>query len=49
MHEHIVESMKQVPVGPTTVKTWDGVTQSTGIKTYLGVALASVKSVNGAS
>lgn len=33
--------------GPTGVKTFDGVTQSTGIKTYLGVAVASVKSVNG--
>lgn len=33
--------------GPANVKTWDGVTQSTGIKTYYGVALASVKSVNG--
>lgn len=33
--------------GPTNVKTWDGVTQSTGIKTYEDVALASVKSVNG--
>lgn len=36
-----------VAVGPTNVKTWNGVTQSTGIKTYEGVALASVKSVNG--
>lgn len=35
------------PSGPTNVKTWDGVTQSTGIKTYEGVAVASVKSVNG--
>lgn len=35
--------------GPTTVKTFDGVTQSTGIKTYLGVATASVKTVDGAS
>ncbi len=35
------------PSGPTNVKTWDGVTQSTGIKTYKGVALASVKSVDG--
>lgn len=34
-------------VGPTNVKTWDGVTQSTGVKTYFGVAVASVKSVNG--
>ncbi len=36
-----------VPSGPANVKTWDGVTQSTGIKTYLGTALASVKSVDG--
>ncbi len=35
--------------GPTTVKTWDGVTQSTGIKTYFGVDLANVKSVDGAT
>lgn len=34
-------------VGPTSVKTWDGVTQSTGVNTYLGTALASVKSVDG--
>lgn len=33
--------------GPANVKTWDAVTQSTGIKTYIGVALASVKSVIG--
>ncbi len=33
--------------GPTNVKTFDGVTQSTGVKTYLGVAVASVKSVDG--
>lgn len=33
--------------GPTNVKTFDGVTQSTGIKTYGGVALASVKSFDG--
>lgn len=33
--------------GPANVKTWDGVTQSTGIKTYLGLALASVKTVIG--
>lgn len=31
----------------TATKTWDGITQSTGIKTYMGIALASVKSVNG--
>jgi hypothetical protein len=35
--------------GPTTVKTWDGVTQSTGIKTYLTASLATTKTVNGAS
>lgn len=35
--------------GPATVKTWDGVTQATGIKTYLGVDLANVKTVNGLS
>lgn len=35
------------PTGPANVKTKDGVTQSTGIKTYEGVALASVKSVEG--
>lgn len=34
-------------VGPAGVKTWDGVTQATGIKTYKGVAVASVKSVEG--
>lgn len=34
-------------VGPALVKTWDAVTQSTGIKTYEGVALASVKTVIG--
>lgn len=33
--------------GPANVKTWDGVTQSTGIKTYGALALASVKTVNG--
>lgn len=36
-----------VAAGPTNVKTWDGVTQSTGVKTYIGNALASTKSVNG--
>lgn len=35
--------------GPANVKTKDGVTQSTGIKTYEGVALASVKTVEGVS
>lgn len=38
-----------VAAGPTTVKTWDGVTQSTGIKTYFGVTTANVKSVDGAT
>ncbi len=38
-----------VAAGPTTVKTWDGVTQATGVKTYLGASLASTKSVIGAS
>lgn len=33
--------------GPANVKKWDGVTQSTGIKTYEAVALASVKTVIG--
>lgn len=36
-------------VGPTGVKTFDGVTQSTGMKTYVGVALASTKTVIGIS
>lgn len=35
--------------GPTNVKTWDGVTQSTGIKTYMGVTLANTKTVDGIS
>ncbi len=35
--------------GPTNVKTWTGITQSTGIKTYIGTALASVKTVIGLS
>lgn len=37
------------PAGPTTVKTWDGVTQSTGIKTYFGTPLANVKTLDGLS
>lgn len=46
----IIASLAPVAAaGPTTVKTWDGVTQSTGIKTYFGVDLANVKTVNGAS
>lgn len=43
----IYEIKELVASGPASVKTWDGVTQSTGVKTYLGVALASVKSVLG--
>jgi hypothetical protein len=43
------EVLAQVAVGPTTVKTWNGITQATQIKTYQGVALANVKSVNGAT
>lgn len=35
--------------GPANVKTWDGITQSTGIKQYFGVDLANVKTVNGIS
>lgn len=36
-------------VGPTTVKTFDGVTQSSGIKTYFEATLAQTKSVIGAT
>ncbi len=36
-----------VAAGPAGVKTKDGITQSTGIKTYEGLAIASVKSVEG--
>ncbi len=43
----ILTEIKAPAAGPTGVKTWDGVTQSTGIKTYMGVALASTKSVIG--
>lgn len=39
----------QVASGPANVKTWDAVTQSTGVKTYFALALASVKSVMGVS
>lgn len=35
--------------GPANVKTFDGVTQSTGIKTYFGTAIANVKTVDGAT
>ncbi len=34
-------------VGPVNVKTWDGTAQATAVKTYDGLALASVKTVNG--
>lgn len=43
----IVAATFSPAVASSNVKTFDGVTQSTGIKTYFGVALASVKSVNG--
>ncbi len=42
-----MEILPPVAAGPTNVKTKDGITQSTGIKTYEGLALASVKSVEG--
>lgn len=45
----IMAAFKPVAAGPTTVKTWDGITQSTGIKTYLTASLATTKTVNGAS
>lgn len=35
--------------GPAGVKTWDAITQSTGISTYFGTALASTKTVIGVS
>ena len=43
----VVEVKEAVAAGPANVKTWDGVTQATGIKTYFGVGLANVKTVNG--
>jgi hypothetical protein len=43
----VMASFAPAVTGPVNVKTFDGVTQSTGIKTYLGVALASTKSVDG--
>ena len=33
--------------GPANVKTWDGLAQSTGVKTYFGNTLANTKTVNG--
>ncbi len=35
------------PSGPANVKTWDGITQSTGVKTYGAVALGSTKTWDG--
>ncbi len=35
------------PAGPANVKTKDGVTQSTGITTYMALAVGSTKSVEG--
>ncbi len=37
----------EVVSGPANVKSFDGVTQSTGIKTYFGLAVASTKTVDG--
>lgn len=34
-------------VGPANVKTWDGITQSTGVKTYFNLATASTKTWDG--
>lgn len=47
--DELVAAIKYLaPVtGPVNVKTFDGVTQSTGVKTYLGLALASTKTVDG--
>lgn len=36
-----------VAAGPANVKTWDGITQSTGVKTYGALALASTKTWDG--
>ncbi len=49
IYDHTVWAIKyQAPAsGPANVKTKDGITQSTGIKTYMGVVVASVKSVEG--
>ncbi len=44
-----IVAVKPAAAGPANVKTFDGVTQSTGIKTYFGVALASTKTVDGIS
>ena len=46
----LVISIKPPAVGPAGVKTFDGVTQSTGIKTYWGpTTVATTKTVNGVS
>lgn len=42
-----ISSTNIIAAGPTTVKTFDGVTQSSGIKTYFGTALASTKTLDG--
>lgn len=36
-----------VAAGPANVKTWDGLAQSTGVKTYMGNTLANTKTVDG--
>ncbi len=43
----VVSIAPAVAAGPSNVKTFDGVTQSTGVKTYFSVALGSTKSVDG--
>jgi hypothetical protein len=42
----IIMSIAPAASGPAGVKEFDGVTQSTGIKEYFGIAVASVKAVN---
>lgn len=42
-----IEIKPAVAVGPANVKTWDGVAQSTGTKTYVGVTVANTKTVDG--
>lgn len=41
----IILALSPKPSGPANVKTWDGIAQSTGIKTYNGVAVGSTKGV----
>lgn len=44
----VIASIKPAAAaGPANVKTFDGVTQSTGISTYFGNTVANTKSVNG--